>query len=271
MRAQDGKVVWQYNRKAHPWIIFFNGLVVDEKKTVVYSGVGKDAVALDVSSGRVIWSGAGWDGPREACVDTAGIGEGRIVSSGNWLGMYCNDAKSGKLLWSVIDDTRRFPGATPLIKDGRIYTLAAKSYLEIDLESGKTLREKKFPFSVQVATRVLQTDRHLIFGTVKSGLVALDRKTLEVAWRGAVGPAIAPYSAYSKKPQRCVGTRPFLLPDGVLCASSNDGAIHFWREADGKHLKELRTGAPYFADVTVKGDKIFAADAQGYVRMFALT
>ncbi|MBR2982809.1 MAG: PQQ-binding-like beta-propeller repeat protein, partial [Kiritimatiellae bacterium] len=188
--------------------------------------------------------------------------------SGNWQGMYCNDMKSGKLLWSVIDGTRRFPCATTLVAGGRIHALAAKSYLEIDLESGRTLREKKLPCSVQVAGRVLPTERHLIFGTVKQGLVALDRKTLEIAWKGSVAPALAPFSAYSKRPQRCVGTTPVLLPDGTLCAAANDGAVHFWRESDGKHLKELRTGAPYFADVTVVDGKLFAADAAGCIRAF---
>jgi hypothetical protein len=67
-----------------------------------------------------------------------------------------------------------------------------------------------------------------------------------------------------------VGTTPVLLPDDTLCASANDGAIHFWREADGKHLRELRTGAPYFADVTVKDGRLFAADAEGFVRMFKI-
>jgi outer membrane protein assembly factor BamB len=170
----------------------------------------------------------------------------------------------------VIDGTRRFPGATPLIVDGRIHALAASAYLEIDLKSGVTVREKKVPGGVQVTTKVLPTERHFIFGTARSGLVALDRKTLEVAWKGAVGPALAPFAAYSKLPQKCVGTAPFLMPDGTVCASSNDGAVHFWRESDGEHLKEFRTGAPYFADAVFKDGRIFAADAAGYVRAFAV-
>jgi hypothetical protein len=32
----------------------------------------------------------------------------------------------------------------------------------------------------------------------------------------------------------------------------------------------LRTGAPYFADVAVKDGRLFAADAEGYVRMFKI-
>lgn len=268
MRPHDGKIVWKFEREAHPWTLRLNGLALGEKGDVVYSGMGAGMVAIETKSGRVIWNGAGWEGPREACADTAGVGQGRIVSSGNWQGMYCNDAKSGKLLWSVIDGTRRFPGTTPLVEDGKIYTLAASSFLEIDLESGKTLREKRLNGGVQVTTRVLKTNRHFIFGTVKEGLVALDRETLDVAWRGKVGSAIAPFAAYSKKPQRCVGTVPVLLPGGVVCAAASDGAVHFWSEADGKHLKEFRTGAPYFADAVLKDGNIYVADAAGYVRCF---
>ena len=234
----------------------------------MFAGSGHRMVALDASTGNIVWKDAGCGERGQACADTSGIGEGCIVSSGNWEGMFCNDAKTGKLLWSVIDGTRRFPGATPLIKDGRIHALAASSYLEIDLKTGKTLREKKLSGSVQVTTRVLPTERHLIFGTVRTGLLALDRNTLEVAWKGSVGPALAPFAAYSKLPQRCVGTVPFLMPDGTVCASSNDGAIHFWRESDGAHLKEFRTGAPYFADAVYAGGCIYAADAAGYVRAF---
>lgn len=268
IRPHDGKTVWKYERDPHPWILRLNGLVLDPEGEIVYSGMGVNMVALEAKSGKAVWKDAGWKGPREACFDTAGIADGRIVSSGNWQGMYCNDARSGKLLWSVIDNTRRFPGATPLVEEGKIYTLAASSFLEIDLESGKTLREKRLKGKVQVTTRVLKTEKHFIFGSVKQGLVALDRKTLDVVWHGAVGNAIAPYSAYSKKPQRCVGTAPLLLPNGTVCASANDGAIHYWREADGKHLKELRTGAPYFADAVMKDGALYAADSAGYVRKF---
>jgi hypothetical protein len=44
--------------------------------------------------------------------------------------------------------------------------------------------------------------------------------------------------------------------------------VHFWRESDGKHLKEFRTGAPYFADAVFDDGCVFAADAAGYIRAF---
>lgn len=268
MRAGDGEVVWRHELPAHPWKLQLNALVFDRESGMVIAGNGDSMTALEAASGRVVWSGTGVAGRREPCVDAPAIGGGRIVSSGNWDGMYCCDLKSGKGLWSVVDPVRRFPGATPLVVDGRIYALAAKSFLEIDLESGRTLREKRLPGSVQVTTKVLPTEKHFIFGTAKCGLTALDRETLSVAWTGAVQPATAPFSPYSKLPQRCVGTAPVLLPDGTVCASANDGAIHFWRESDGRHLREFRTGAPYFADVTYGDGRIYAADAAGFARMF---
>jgi outer membrane protein assembly factor BamB len=265
---KSGNLMWRYEPPVHAWKIILNGLSYDVETGIVFVGNGKRMAALDAATGKVIWKDAGWGDRGEACADTPGIGDGCIVSSGNWEGMFCNDVKSGKLLWSVIDRTRRFPGATPLIKEGRIHTLAAASYLEIDLKTGKTVRQKKLPSGVQVTTRVLITDSHLIFGTVKAGLLALDRNTLEVAWKGSVGAALAPFAAYSKRPQRCVGTIPVLMPDGTVCASSNDGAIHFWRESDGRHLKEFRTNAPYFADVALADGRIFAADSEGCIRAF---
>ena len=265
---KSGNMMWCYEPPVHAWKIILNGLSYDAETGIVFVGNGKRMAALDAATGKAVWKDAGWGDRGEACADTPGIGEGCIVSSGNWEGMFCNDVKTGRLLWSVIDGTRRFPGATPFIKDGRIYTLAAASYLEIDLKTGKTVREKKLPSGAQVTTRVLVTDRHLIFGTAKAGLLALDRNTLDVAWKGAVGAALAPFAAYSKRPQRCVGTIPVLMPNGTVCASSSDGAIHFWRESDGKHLKEFRTNAPYFADVALAEGRIFAADSEGYIRAF---
>lgn len=265
---ENGAIVWSYEPPVHPSRILFNGLSYDDSTGFVFSGIGKRMVALDAASGKAVWKDAGWKSDSEACADTSNVGEGVVVTSGNWNGMFCNDAATGKLLWSGIDGIRRFPGATPLIRDGRIHTVAASSYLEVDVKTGKILREKRLPDKLQVTTRVLITDKHFIFGSALGGLYALDKKTLEVAWRGEVGPALAPFAAYTYLPQRCVGTAPFLLPDGTVCATASDGAIHFWRESDGKHVKEYKTGAAYFADAVMKDDLIIAADSAGYVRAF---
>ena len=132
------------------------------------------------------------------------------------------------------------------------------------------IREKKLPCSVQLPTRVLITDRHFVFGTVKTGLIALDRGNLEIAWKGEVGPAMAAFAPYSKPPQRCVGTAPKFAPDGSICATASDGAIHFWNADNGRHLKEIRTGAPYFAAPAIIGNRLITADAAGFVRSFVL-
>lgn len=268
--AGSGRVAWRYEPPIHPWRIVLSGLALDETGKVVFAGKGCEMVALEVASGKIVWKDAGWD-DREACADTPGVGDGVVVTSSNWNGMFCNDAASGKLLWSVCDNTRRFPGARHLVRDGKIYALAAASFLELDVKTGKALRAKKLQTSVQVTTSVLITERHFVFGSVKDGLVALDRDTLEIAWNGVVGSTMAAFAPYSKPPQRCVGTAPLLLADGTICASAPDGAIHFWRAGDGKHLRKLHTGAPYFAAPAICGNRLFAADASGVVRSFDLS
>ena len=267
--AKGGRVAWRHIPPIHPWKIILTGLALDKGADVVFAGKGRSMAALKVRSGEVVWKDAGWK-DQEACADTPGVGDGIVVSSSNWKGMFCNDVSNGKLLWSVCDGTRRFPGATHVVKDGRIYSLAAASFLEIDARTGMTVREKKLPCRVQLPTRVLMTDRHFVFGTVNAGLVALDRDTLDVAWKGSVGESMAAFSPYSKPRQRCVGTAPTLAPDGSICATASDGAIHFWDANDGRHLKEIRTGAPYFAAATICGKRLLAADAAGFVRSFRL-
>lgn len=265
--ARSGRVRWRHVPQIHPWKISLSGLALDEAGRTVFTGKGHKMAALEVGTGKVVWKDAGWD-DREACADTPGVGDGVVVSSANWRGMFCNDAATGKLLWSVCDNTRKFPGARPLVRSGKIYALAASSFLEIDVKTGKTLREKKLPSGVQVTTSVLMTERLFVFGTVKSGLLALDRSSLEIAWKGSVGEAMAAFAPYSKPPQKCVGTSPLLLADGTICASASDGAIHFWNAADGRHLREIRTGAPYFASPAILGNRLVVADAAGFVRLF---
>ena len=263
--AKTGRVAWRHIPRLHPWKIISTGLALNEKGDAVFAGKGETMVALDVLTGKTIWSECGWK-DREPCADTPGVGEGIVVSSSNWDGMYCNDAASGRLLWKVIDRTRRFPGATPVIKDGMIYALAAKSFLEIDAKTGRTVREKNLGSSVQLPTRVLEVGRCFVFGSATAGLVALDRDSLGIAWKGAVGESMAAFSPYSKAPQRCVGTAPLLAPDGMICATAPDGAIHFWDADDGRHVREIRTGAPYFAAATFGDGRLVAADAAGIVR-----
>ncbi len=267
--AKTGRVAWRHLPPIHPWKIVNTGLALDTNANVVFVGKGRNMTALKVRSGEVVWKDAGWN-DQEPCADTPGVGDGIVVSSSNWKGMFCNDAATGKLLWSVCDSTRRFPGATHVVKEGKIYSLAARSFLEIDAKTGKTLREKKLPCGVQLPTRVLITDRHFVFGTVKAGLVALDRDTLDIAWKGSVGESMVAFSPYSKPPQRCVGTAPMFAPGGSICATASDGAIHFWSVDDGRHLKEIRTGTPYFAASAICGNRLVAADAAGIVRSFML-
>ena len=59
-----------------------------------------------------------------------------------------------------------------------------------------------------------------------------------------------------------------LLPGNRVAATGADGAIYIWNLSDGKRLKKIATGAPYFAGAVYAGGLLVAVDFAGYARAF---
>ena len=270
-RAKDGAAAWSHPAERHPWKWSASGVSADSERGTVFAGKGKDLAAFDAATGRELWRDGKWPGrgAGEPCADASGCGEGVLASAGNWSGFFLNDARTGKLLWAREGEPFRFPGATPVVKDGKVISLGGRKLFELDVRTGKTIREVDVGAKLQVTTKVVETDDLYLFGSSGRGLVALDKRTLGIRWTGEVGESLVAFAAYAHAPERCVGTVPIVVGDRVV-ASATDGAIHFWNLSDGRHVKEIRTGAPYLAGVTVVGRKLFAADLAGWVRMFEI-
>ena len=115
---------------------------------------------------------------------------------------------------------------------------------------------------------ILETERFYLKGTVGGGLFAIDKKTLEVVWKGEVGKGLVSQSEYCGKGLKSLGTTPVLVDAKTVCAANGDGVIHFWNLADGKKVREIRTGVPYVGGVVASGGKVFAADLAGVIRAF---
>ena len=95
-------------------------------------------------------------------------------------------------------------------------------------------------------------------------MVALDRQSLQVVWKGTCGASSAAIGAYRGLGARCVPTTPALVGKNVVCAAAADGALHFWRLSDGRHLKEIATGTFYLGGVVVSD----GYDMAGVVRAY---
>lgn len=53
----------------------------------------------------------------------------------------------------------------------------------MEARTGRIIVRKTLPYSVDVTSTPLLTDKEIIFGTAKEGLVALDNQTLEEKWK----------------------------------------------------------------------------------------
>ena len=56
----------------------------------------------------------------------------------------------------------------------------------MEARTGRIIVRKTLPYSVDVTSTPLLTDKEIIFGTAKEGLVALDNQTLEEKWIEAI-------------------------------------------------------------------------------------
>jgi outer membrane protein assembly factor BamB len=118
----------------------------------------------------------------------------------------CLDAKTGEELWTLeyptletIKDYGNSPRATPLIHEGKVYTLGGLGDLHcVNLSDGKILWQKNLPLDYGAAVPTwgycsspLIVDDKLIVnpGASQAALVALDRLTGKEIWQSSGLPA----------------------------------------------------------------------------------
>ena len=193
-----------------------------------------------------------------------------LVASAQWSGLHGQESATGKHLWFRDGKTFFHLGPRPLIVGDKVYIVCRWSFYELDLRTGETLREKTFKGSGETASGILMTDRHFIFGTMRDGLVALGRETLEVAWTMDVGDALMVNAPYCRAPAKAISSEPVRVSAEVGALAANDGAIYLFGLQDGKPVRRIYTGAPYLSSLCIAGGVMYAADCAGFVRAFKL-
>jgi outer membrane protein assembly factor BamB len=132
----------------------------------------------------------GGDGPRS----TPAISNGRVFATSGNLGLFCFEAKTGKLIWKH-DLIKEFSGkniqwnnaASPVIDGGLVFMAGGsegQALFAFDQKTGKvawkTGTETITHSSPTVAT-ILGTRQVIFF--VRSGLVSVDTKTSKTLWK----------------------------------------------------------------------------------------
>lgn len=262
--VSDGRLLWDKRMPVNGLPAVIEGLVA--KDGVVYAGTGKGLCALNVEDGTVIWRNEGW-GQGEGATSTMTFGGGVLIGSAQWHALYANDAGTGELKWRISANGMNYRGASAAIHGNLLYIISHKSLFVIEKDNGNVVARRDYPFSVDVTSTPLLTDKEIIFGTVYEGLVAVDRETFDVKWKFKTGDALVYTASYVRGPASSVETSP-VLSGNTVYAGASDGTVYGINKDDGKLVWKHETGAPVFTSVAVSGNTLVFADFGGNVYAF---
>lgn len=263
--TKTGKLSWEKKLKIKGLPVLDNGLAV--RNGLVYAGTGKGFAAYDSKTGELKWTNTDWE-QGEGTTSTVAVNDDVAINSAQWRGMYANDAKTGKLLWSQGKNGISSRGASPALHDGLAYFISSESLFILDIQSGKIILSKKLPYSVDVTSTPLVTDKLIIFGTAGNGLVALDRENYEEKWKVNTMESLIYTAPYTRHPVTSIETSPVRFGNHVIFGAS-DGYIYAINMDNGKVDWKHGTGAPILNSVAVSGNSFFAADFGGNVYAFS--
>lgn len=262
--AATGKLVWEKKLNVNGLPALIEGLVAD--RGIVYAGTGKGLCASNGATGETLWTNTGW-GQGEGTTSTNSLNRNILVSGVQWSALYANDATTGKLLWKAAKDGLRNRGASPAFHGDLLYLISDASVFILNATNGKIIVRKPMPFSVDVTSTPLLTDKEIIFGSARNGLVALERETLEPKWNFKTEDALVYTSPYSRKASSTIETSPILAGNTVFVGAS-DGRIYGIDKETGKASWQYATGAPVFGSVAASGNALVATDFAGNVYVF---
>lgn len=263
--AESGKLSWEKQLPVNGLPAIIEGLVA--ANGIVYAGTGKGLCAIDTKDGKVIWQNKEW-GQGEGTTTTFSVAKNVLVASSQWNALYGNDLKTGKLTWRADTNGLRNRGASAAVHGDLLYLISSESFFILDASTGRVIVRKALPFSVDVTSTPLLTDKEIIFGSAKDGLIALDNETLEIKWKFSTEDALIYTSPYSRKPAATIETSPVLAGNTVYVGAS-DGTIYGVNKEDGQLVWKHATGAPLFGSVAVSGNALIAVDFGGNVYTFA--
>ncbi len=265
VRIKDGQLSWEKKLAVAGLPVLVDGIVADNG--VVYAGAGKGLCALTAESGNVLWQNTAWP-QGEGTTTTGALGNGVLVTGVQWKGLYGTDAATGKKLWQADKNGLRNRGASAAVHGNFMYLISQKSLFILETKTGQVIVRKELPFDVDVTSTPLLTDKMIVFGTSASGLVALDRETLELKWQVNTGEALVYTAPYSRQPAATVETSP-VLAGNVIYAGASDGKIYGVNKDSGEVVWQFNAGAPVFSSVAISGNTLIVSDFSGNVCAFA--
>jgi outer membrane protein assembly factor BamB len=222
LETASGKPRWQKNLrrefKGQPgkWAYSESPLIDGELLVCTPGGAEATMVALDKSTGDIVWKSAIPGGDQAAYASVVIVEVGRVRQYVQFLenGLVGVDAKSGNLLWRYDKTAAGSPAniPTPLADEGYVYSAAGRSgggLVHLTASDGAVTSEEVYfkqglPTSLGGAVKV---GTHM-YGTNRQGLLCAEFLTGEVNWQ-----------------ERSIGAASLCYADGRLYLHGENGEV----------------------------------------------
>lgn len=265
VHASTGKLAWEKKlgvKRVHPPLI--EGLAINDG--IVYAGSGLGLCAIRIQDGNELWRNNTWQ-QNHGSTATLSIENNVLIAGSHWGELFAHDATNGKLLWRASKDGIRHRSSSAIMQGNVLYLTSDSSLFIIEAQTGNILVRKELPYNVNVASSPLVTEREIIFGTARDGVVALDCNTLKEKWTFRTGNAMIYTSPYVGKPAGNIESSP-VMAGSVILIGGADGIIYALDRNKGSLLWKHATGAPVLSSFAISGNVLLATDFGGSVYAF---
>ncbi|MDD4817922.1 MAG: PQQ-binding-like beta-propeller repeat protein [Victivallaceae bacterium] len=265
LNAADGRELWRDAALSEGLPTSCGGVVYADG--AVYGGKALKLRKLCVSgpdAPRVAWRNSAWDEGEGTC-DTPTLVGGVVLTGAFWRGFYLSSATGGGCLRKFNQETDRFHSGSFAAVDNRVYYSDGARVGYFSVPDGRPVMSAA-AWELQSSGAPVAAGRLVLATTADSGLVALDRETLEVKWIFSdIGIGLFDTSPYLWR-AKTAESSPVAAGDTVWFGA-NDGWLYGVALEDGTLRQKFQLGAPVISSPAVAGEWLYVTDYAG--RLFA--
>lgn len=201
-----------------------------------------------------------------------------ILFNAQWGALRCVDAKSLQVLWERTEKPLWYRNNTPCVDGDVVYAGGFDKLLKLDIHTGQTLQETDIGEPAQrLGAPQVESDGNmnvcgapvidgdiLYCPTASSGVLAIDKNTLEVLRRYPTGPACLLTAPYVKQGAQMVESSPVIC-DEQLIFTAMDGKLYIYNKHTAQPIKTINIPAPSLVAPVVTQNALYTADFEGNI------
>lgn len=244
-----------------------NGVIAADGKII--AGSGKKVTALDPNTGKILWENydaGGCEGPSRCIYDEK---RRQIIKARQWKCISAISIDSGETIWENSERFCWFNTSTPTLDGDVIYKRGHTGIGLLNAETGETIKCEQSFTSFDVSGECAFDEERFYVPTASAGVLAFDKKTLELKLSFPSGNARLFTAPYFSPEVGTVETTPKIYKDRLIFAGS-DGFVYVYDKRTAVLVKKINVGSPVIADPIIGEGYVITADFCGNVKKFAL-